>query len=106
MQPRGILRIILILLVLSLNIGCDQISKTIARQKLSEGIPVQYIDNHFTFIRGENKGAFLGTGDSLSGPMRVILLNLIPLAAILFGLGFILIKTDLNRVTLIGLILI
>jgi signal peptidase II len=99
-------QIIFILLLLSFNIGCDQVSKTIARQKLVEGIPIQYLGNHFTFIRGENKGAFLSTGDSLSGPLRVILLNLIPLAAILFGLGFILVKKDLNQITLAGLILI
>jgi signal peptidase II len=106
MKSNRLLRIILILLTLTLNIGCDQVSKSIVRQKLIEGSPIQFLSNHFILIKEENKGAFLSAGDSLSGPLRLIILNLIPLAAILFGLGFILTKANLHRVTLLGVILI
>jgi signal peptidase II len=45
-------------------------------------------------------------GDSLSGPVKNILLNILPLLAILVGFGYILVKTSLNRVTLLGVIMI
>jgi signal peptidase II len=54
----------------------------------------------------ENTGAFLGVGDSLTGSARTILLNLLPLIAVLYGLYFILTRRDLDRITLSGLILI
>ena len=65
-----------------------------------------YLNNHIIIRRVENTGAFLSLGDSLSGPAKAILLNILPLLAILFGLWYILAKPNLNRVTLIALILI
>ncbi len=65
-----------------------------------------YLNTHIVIQRVENTGAFLSLGDSLSGPAKTILLNILPLIAILFGLYYILTKPDLNRVTLLGIILI
>jgi signal peptidase II len=101
-----LLRTFLILLLLSFNIGCDQVSKNIARKELIEGIPKPYLNNHFFLIRGENKGAFLSTGDWLTGPARLIILSLIPLAAVLFGLWFVLSKPKLHMLTVIALVMI
>ena len=101
-----LLRTILILLLLSFNVGCDQVSKTLARQHLVEGVPKPYLNNHFLLIRGENKGAFLSTGDWLTGAPRFIILNLIPLIAVLFGLWFVLSKPDLAVLTVFSLVMI
>ena len=99
-------RTFLILLLLSFNVGCDQVSKTLARQHLEEGVPKPYFNNHFLLIRGENKGAFLSTGDWLTGAPRFIILNLIPLIAVLFGLWFVISKPDLALITVFSLVMI
>ena len=67
---------------------------------------IGFLNDHITFSKVENTGAFLSLGDSLSGPVKTILLNVLPLIALLFGLYFILTKTNLNRVILLGIILI
>jgi signal peptidase II len=67
---------------------------------------IGFLHNHFTLSRVDNTGAFLSLGDSLSGPLKVILLNILPMLAIVFGLFFILTRTNLNKVTLFGVILI
>ncbi len=67
---------------------------------------ISFLHNHVTLSKVENTGAFLSLGDALSGPLRMILLNVIPLLAVLFGLGYILAKPNINRVTLLGVILI
>jgi signal peptidase II len=105
MNARGILRIIFILLLLGINIGCDQVSKSIVRHKLQYYDEVTLLNNHFTLMKVENKGAFLSVGNTLSGPLRLILLNLLPLLAVVVGLGFILTR-ELSRTTLISVILI
>jgi signal peptidase II len=105
MNARGILRIIFILLLLGINIGCDQVSKSIVRHKLEYYDEVKLLNNHFTLMKVENTGAFLSVGNTLSGPLRLILLNLLPLLAVVVGLGFILTR-ELNRTTLISVILI
>jgi signal peptidase II len=106
MKSNRLLRTIIILLILALNIGCDQISKSIVRHKMEYYDQYTFLHQHIAIQRVENSGAFLSLGDSLSGPLRVILLNIIPFIAVAFGLYFIFTKSNLNRTLLFGLILI
>jgi signal peptidase II len=106
MKAKVFVRTILILVILSINIGCDQVSKSIVRHKMSNDTYIGFLDNHISLMKVENSGAFLSLGDSLSGPLKFILLNLLPLIAVTSGLIFILIKTNLNRITLFAVILI
>src|SRR5580704_462453 len=104
MKSNKLIRGVVILLILALNIGCDQVSKTLVRHNMGNFNRLEYLDGHFTFQRVENTGAFLSLGDSLSGPVRYILLNILPLLAILFGLYYVFTRTNLNRTTLVALI--
>jgi len=106
MNTRGFLRVILILLVLSINIGCDQVSKSIVRHKMNDYTYVSFLSNHVTLSKVENSGAFLSLGDSLSKPVKMVLLNIIPLIAIAFGLFFVLTRTNIKGVTLLALVMI
>jgi len=106
MKSKRLLRTILILLLLALNIGCDQVSKAIVRDKMDSNSYYPFLHNHFTLVRVENTGAFLSLGDSLPGILKIVLLNILPLIAIIWGIVFILTKINLNRLTLFSLILI
>jgi signal peptidase II len=106
MKSKRLFRTLLILLVLGLNIGCDQVSKSIVRNKMEIYDRFTYLHHHFTLQRVENTGAFLSLGDTLTGPLKMILLNIIPLLAIIYGFIYILIKPGINRVTLLGIIFI
>jgi signal peptidase II len=106
MKSNKLTRILLILLVLALNIGCDQVTKVLVRKHMDYYDEYSYLHRHISIHRVDNTGAFLCLGDSLSGPMRDILLNILPLIAVLFGLYYIFRKTDLNRTTLVAIILI
>jgi signal peptidase II len=65
-----------------------------------------FLHHHISIQRVENTGAFLSLGDSLSGPVKAILLNILPLLAVLFGLWYVFTKTNLSRPILIAIILI
>jgi len=106
MNTKRFLRVILILLVLSINIGCDQVSKSIVRHKMNDYTYVSFLSNHVTLSKVENSGAFLSLGDSLSKPVKMVLLNIIPLIAIAFGLFFVLTRTNIKGVTLLALVMI
>src|SRR5258708_29097558 len=97
MKSNRLLRTIIILLILALNIGCDQVSKIIVRHKMQYYDQIVLLHKHIMIQRVQNSGAFLSLGDSLSGPIRIILLNIIPFIAVAFGLYFIFTKTNLNR---------
>jgi signal peptidase II len=106
MKTKGFLRIIIILLVLGLNIGCDQVSKSLVRRKMYYYTQIGFLHNHITISKVENTGAFLSLGDTYSRPVKMVLFNILPLLAVAVGLGFILIKTNLDKVTLLCMILI
>lgn len=106
MKSSRLVRTLLIILFLAVNVGCDQGTKAIIKHKFEYYDIVSFLHHHIIITRVENSGAFLGLGDSLQGPLRNVLLNILPLLAVLFGLYYIFTKTDLNRVTLVGIILI
>nr|WP_294941519.1 signal peptidase II [uncultured Mucilaginibacter sp.] len=104
MNLKGLYRAVVILVILALNIGCDQVSKSIVRKKMSYDEPISFIHDHFTLIKIENTGAFLSVGDTLTNPYRFILLTLLPVLSLLAGVVFILIQKNFSRLILAGLI--
>ena len=98
-----LIRSLLIVLLIGANIGCDQVSKTIARDEIEyrENIPV--IGDNLILTKVENKGAFLGLGSELPDWQRTILLLILPAIVMVGLLVYLLIKTDISRPNLIGL---
>jgi signal peptidase II len=102
MKNGTLMRSALIFLLLILNIGCDQISKVVVRQAIGENERIQ-INNFVTLLKVENTGAFLSLGNSLTEPMRILLLAVIPSFALIFGLWYLFRKTEMAKSMLTGL---
>ena len=79
-------RIVLILMIVLVNIGCDQQTKIIAEQRLEYREVTPYMNDFFRLILVENKGAFLSFGSDLHAPMSLIFLKIFP-SLVLLGLG-------------------
>lgn len=103
MKKSNLFRISIMLLVISINVGCDQVSKSIVRQNLDYNQTVELIDQNLILTKVENTGAFLSLGDELSGPARSILLVLFPTLALLLALGVALFNTRLDKTMAFGL---
>ncbi len=106
MTSNKITRIIFIIALLSLSIGLDQVTKVLVRHHMDYYDEYSYLHHHITIHRIDNTGAFLSLGDTLSGPLRYILLNILPLIAVLFGLYYIFTKPNLSRTNLVAIVLI
>ena len=103
MRIKKILRTLTILVILSSNIGCDQISKSIVRQRIQYNEELSFVGNHLTLTKIENTGAFLSLGHSMPKILKIIFLTILPL--IVLGLGFIYLLTTkkLSNFKIIGL---
>ncbi|HEU5293104.1 MAG TPA: signal peptidase II [Cyclobacteriaceae bacterium] len=97
-----IIRTLAILVVLIMNVSCDQISKSVVRQTVHEYQEISVIKNFVTVTKVENAGAFLSLGTSLPDTVRFILLTLLPLIVLGFGVGFLFFKNDLSKAQLAG----
>lgn len=99
---RNVLRIIVIFLIVSVNIGCDQVSKTIVREKIGYGGSIQLLNKHLTITKVENSGAFLSLGDSWPPLLKSILLLALPVMAIVLGFAYLLFKFNTPRLFVAG----
>lgn len=96
-------RIILILAIIIVNIGCDQITKDMAREQIEYNERIEVIDDNLILTKVENTGAFLGMGSNLSPILKNILLLGLP-AVVMIGLFvFLIIKKDLTKLAIVGL---
>jgi signal peptidase II len=102
MHKKAILRAIVIFSILAINVGCDQISKSMVRNRIDENEQILVVKNYVRLMRVENEGAFLSLGNSLPKVVRFILLSLVPLAILGFGIGYLFTKKNLSKTMLLG----
>lgn len=102
MKVKQFLRTLLILLILGLNVGCDQVTKNIVRQNISYHEQIVLIDDHLTLTKTENGGAFLGFGDSLPEPLKSFLLTILPLFILGLAITFLVKKKNLPNLIILG----
>jgi signal peptidase II len=66
-------RLAVILLTVVGCVGCDQLTKSVARNYLAPGMPVSLLNGLIRLQRAENPGAFLSLGDVLPTNTRRVL---------------------------------
>ncbi len=101
-NTKSLIKIFLIVLIVVVNIGCDQVSKKIIRQTIHPYEAIHLLNNHLTVTRVENSGAFLSAGDSLPRTFKNVLLSLLPLIAVAFGFIYVLSKPAISNNMLTG----
>ena len=92
---------LLVIVVILGFIGCDQQTKSLARQELEFSGPAQYLGGFIRFQLAENEGGFLSIGANLPVSLRksiTILLGIITLA------GFGALLTTLHKLTVPALV--
>jgi signal peptidase II len=104
MKLKGSTRIMALLLILCLNLGCDQVTKSMMRAHINYYDQYHFFNDHVTLLHVENTGAFLSLGAKLVQPFRFILLTLLPVLALVGGLVYVLMKKNLGSLMSIGVI--
>lgn len=92
-----------LLVIVALNLGCDQVSKVIARKSIEPYEQISIIKDRFTLTKVENTGAFLSAGSNLPDFVRVALLTVMPILVLGYGLWFLYSNRNLPRMMQIGI---
>jgi signal peptidase II len=93
-------RSIFIWVIIVFNIAIDQISKFWVRANVTE--EAELIGSYFTLHNVENSGAFLGMGSELNPTLKIILLNILPIAVLGFVLRYVFKDKSIDKLSLIG----
>lgn len=101
MNLKTILRNALIISIIMLNVGCDQVTKSIARKQLVYHESITIIDNFLILTKVENSGAFLSLGSSLPYFVKFLTLFLFPVLVIAYAI-YLLIEKNFSKPTIIG----
>lgn len=88
---------IAILILVLLNIGCDQLSKKIVQNNVQKNEYIQLVNDNFILTHVENKGAMLGFGANFTPIVKIVLLQVVPVLVLILLLMNILRKTHLNN---------
>ena len=103
MVSKKIVRLLVICFLIAVNIGCDQVAKSIVRKEVVAYSTINLLGNHLTLTKVENRGAFLSAGDRLPGTLRFIILTLLPVVAMIAGIAYIFTKQNLSLMTTMGI---
>lgn len=63
-------RLLLLALIVLPCVGCDQVTKELARSYLTPGVPIEHLGGALTLVLAENPGAFLSIGSRLPAALR------------------------------------
>ena len=93
----------LLILVLLMNVGCDQLTKDIARSRLDYHQPERVIGSMLSLIKIENRGAFLSLGHNWPEWVRMTLLHVLPVIFLIIGCIILFTSRKLNLLAAAGL---
>lgn len=103
LKPTRFLQTTLVLLVILVNIGCDQVSKSMVREHLGYQEKVELFRHNVILTNVENTGAFLSLGEDLPAPYKTVFLLLLPGIVLALALWTALFTAGLHRNVKIGL---
>lgn len=100
---RSVIRNLIILLIVVTNIGCDQITKKVARENVKYNEVIEVINHNLIITKVENKGAFLGLGDDLSSIYWNIIMLGLPLVVLIGMLIYLFVKRDTHPISIVAI---
>ena len=105
MNPR--LKILIFCLSTLVFIGCDRVTKDLAKEHLQNQVPLSFLHNSFRLVYVENTGAAMSLGDNLPKAASFWLLSMVPLLFLIaFALYAIRKMKELNLIKIISFSLI
>lgn len=97
------IKFVFLLLIIALNLGCDQFSKVIARKNIAPYEQIDVIKDRFTLTLVENTGAFLSAGSNLPNVVRIAFLTVLPILVLGYGLWFLYSNRNIAPLMQIGI---
>lgn len=99
-------RWITIIIIMTIVIISDQITKELAREHLADSPTISYWDNLFLLHYAENDGAFLSMGSNWPTLIRTIFLTIVPVIFLTILFFVVLFSKDMDYMTTIAFALI
>lgn len=94
------------LTILVLTFGCDQITKSVAQNELTEKPAISFAGDIFRLQYAENNGAFLSMGSNWPESVRFIVLTILPVITLLWIFVYLIWSRNIDSLSFYALALI
>lgn len=101
-QTKKSLKFVLLIGIIAINFGCDQITKMVARKNINAYEQIVVIKDRFILTKVENTGAFLSAGSGLPDFVRVLLLTAMPVFVLAYGIWYLYTSKNLPSLLQVG----
>ena len=91
-------KLIFLLILISMNIGCDQIIKNEVRESIAPNEVIEIIDQNLILTKVENTGAAMSLGSKLSPILKFLILKILPLIFMTGLFGFLIFNLKLSKI--------
>lgn len=102
MKLKSRIKIFAILTSVFLNVGCDQVSKEIARNNILPNEKIEVLRDNLVFMNVENTGVAYSLGSGFNPVIKLIAFQILPAIVLLILLGATLIKSKYSKEAIIG----
>jgi signal peptidase II len=96
-------RTLFVLITVIINIALDQVTKVIVRNTIDKYEQIPVVGDLFILLNVENKGAFLGLGSDLNPVIKLIILQIAPIAVLIYLIYYIISTKELNTAKTLAL---
>ncbi|MCM4156218.1 signal peptidase II [Gramella sp. AN32] len=91
------------LLLVMLNISCDQLSKKEVRENIASHEKVQVVNDNFILTKVENTGAALSFGASFPPIVKTLIFQILPLLILIYMFYYLMQKKEISRLSFVAI---
>ena len=103
MKSFNFFKILVILILITLNVSCDQVSKSVVRKNIVAFDKIEVIGNHLTLTKVENHGAALGFAATFPPAIKYVVIVILPIILLFAFFLSILYRKDIDKTIIVGL---
>lgn len=103
MKTRKLTKIIIGLILIISNIGCDQITKNEVRQNINPHEKIEVLNDNFILTKVENTGAALSFGSDFHSIIKSIIFQIMPIIVLLYLFYFLYKREDISKINFVAL---
>ncbi|MEI7542840.1 MAG: signal peptidase II [bacterium] len=97
---KKILMILFAIVVIAVNIGCDQVSKEYARTHFKDKPDISIANHLFVITYAENNGGFLSVGSNIDKSIKPIIMIIVPVIVLALVLIFLFVAKNISTLEL------
>tara|TARA_R100000789_G_scaffold54098_1_gene53083 strand:+ start:197 stop:712 length:516 start_codon:yes stop_codon:yes gene_type:complete len=103
MKAKKITKILIGLILIISNIGCDQITKKEVRENISPNERIEVIGDNFILTKVENTGAALGFGSDFHPNIKLFIFQILPVLVLFYLCYYLYKREDASKLNFVAI---